>query len=121
MFTPPVKSVVAQMAFMSPAISRVPWVDNDLFFVFDNTELIPASFDALDDMSLAFDWAISPPVADSMAPTSAADLSITDMFRSLKSWIWSDAWVKARSRDCISPSFDEQMQRRYLSFTVAQN
>ena len=31
--TPPVKSVVAHIEFMSPAMSSVPWVDNDLFLV----------------------------------------------------------------------------------------
>ena len=60
---------------------------------------MPANFDALADVSLAFDCAISPAVADIIAFTSAALLSITDMFRFLKSCNWSDAWVKARSRD----------------------
>lgn len=49
---PPVKSVVAQMAFILPAISSVPWVDKDLVLDFDKTSLMPASCNAADDLSL---------------------------------------------------------------------
>ena len=84
---------------MSPAISKVPAVDNDLFFVSANTALMPASFDALAELSCAFNCANSPSDADNIAPTSADDLSITDIFKSLKFWIWSAAWDNAFSRD----------------------
>ena len=43
MFVPPARSVVDHISFMFPAISRVPWVDKDLFLVFDKTSLMPAS------------------------------------------------------------------------------
>lgn len=67
MFVPPAKSVVDQISFMLPAISSVPWVDRDLFFVFDKTSLMPASWDALSDLSCDMDWVYSPAVADVMA------------------------------------------------------
>ena len=91
MFAPPVKSVVAQMALMSPAMSTVPWVDRDLFFVLDKTSLMPASWVALLDLSLLIDWVNSPALADVMALTSAAVLSMTARFKFLKSCNWSDA------------------------------
>ena len=72
-------------------------------------------------MSLASDWAISPMLADNMAFTSVAVLSITARFKFLKSASWSDAWPRARSRDWISLNFDEHIQRRYASLAVAQN
>ena len=97
--TPPVKSVVAQIEFMSPAISNVPWVDNDCFFVPDKTSRMPDNWDDAADESLVTDCANSPDDADSIALTSLAVLSMTDRFRFIKSWIWSDAWAKARSRD----------------------
>ena len=106
---------------MSPAMSNVPAVDNDLFFVSANTALMPANLDALAEVSCAFDCASSPSDADNIAPTSAADLSITDIFKSLKFWIWSVAEDNAFSRDCTSLNFDEQIQRRYWSFAVPQN
>ena len=81
MFVPPAKSDVDQISFMLPAMSSVPWVDNDLFFVFDKTSLIPANADALAGLSLLIDWVNSPVVAVVMAVTSAAVLSITAMFR----------------------------------------
>ena len=43
MFVPPARSVVDHISFMFPAMSRVPWVDKDLFLVFDKTSLMPAS------------------------------------------------------------------------------
>ena len=67
MFVPPVRSVVAQISFMLPAMSSVPWVDRDLFFVFDKTSLMPASWDAAADLSFDIDWVYSPVVADVMA------------------------------------------------------
>ena len=77
MFVPPVRSVVAHTAFMSPAMSSVPWVDRDSDLVFDKTALMPDSCLALSDLSLALACAVSPIVADNIAPTSWADLSIT--------------------------------------------
>lgn len=63
----------------------------------------------------------SPGVADVIALTSAAVLSMTVMFRLWKSDNWSAALDRARSRDWISDSFDEHIQRRYASFAVLQN
>lgn len=85
MFAPDAKSVVAQIAFMSPAMSNVPDVDNEFDFVFAKTALIPASFWADDDLSRAVLAADSPAVAVIMALTSAAVFGITSMFRLLKS------------------------------------
>ena len=82
---PPVKSVVAHIELILPAISNVPWVDNDLFLVLDNTALIPASVWAPLDVSDAFCWVNSPVLAVIMWLTSLAVLSITDRFRFLKS------------------------------------
>lgn len=121
MFVPPAKSVVDQISFMLPAMSSVPWVDRDLFFVFDKTSLMPASWDVAADLSRDIDWVYSPAVADVMAWTSAAVLSMTAIFRLWKSDNWSDALDRARSRDWISDNFDEHMQRRYASFAVPQN
>ena len=81
MLVPPVRFDVDHMELMSPAISSVPWVDNDLFLMFDNTALMPDNALALLDVSLVADWAYSPAVADVMAFTSAAVLSMTVMFK----------------------------------------
>ena len=82
---PDVKSVVAHIAFMSPAISSVPSVDSDFDFVPDKTALIPASCWDDADVSFAVAATVSPSVAVSIALTSAAVLGMTSMFRSLKS------------------------------------
>ena len=62
-----------------------------LFFVLDKTSLMPASWVALLDLSLLIDWVNSPALADVMALTSAAVLSMTARFKFLKSCNWSDA------------------------------
>lgn len=85
MFAPDVKSVVAQIAFISPAMSNVPAVDSDFDFVLVNTSLMPANFWADAELSFVVVAAVSPLVAFSMAETSAAVLGITSMFRFLKS------------------------------------
>ena len=118
---PPVRLVVDQIALMSPAMSRVPWVDKDFFFVLDKTALIPDNCFALSDLSTVFSWVSSPSVADSIALTSWAVLVMTLMFRSLKSCIWSDVCDSARSRDCISDNLPEHTHLRYASSAVAQN
>ena len=55
MFTPPVRSVVVQIEFISPAISSVPWVDKDFDLDFDKTSLMPDSCSAADDLSVVAD------------------------------------------------------------------
>ena len=120
-WAPDVKSVVAHIAFMSPAISNVPWVDRALDLVFDKTSLMPASFCALADVSFFDDAIASPWVAFSIAFTSPAVFGITSMFRSLKSCSWSAVWARVRSRDLMSVRRDEQTHRRYVSFCLAQN
>ena len=82
MFVPPIKSVEFHIAEISPAMSSVPWVDKACFFVLAKTALMPASFFALSDVSWAFSWADSPAVADVIALTSAAVLSMTYIFKS---------------------------------------
>ena len=84
-FTPPAKSVVDQMEFMSPAMSKVPWVDRDFVLVLDKTSLMPASCWAAPELSLITDWVSSPLDADNIAWTSADVLLITARFRSWKS------------------------------------
>ena len=121
MFVPPVKSVVAHMALMSPAMSRVPPMDNDCDLLFAKTSLMPDNFDALSDLSVVVDCLYSPAEADNIAETSFAVLSITDKFRFLKSASWSDAWDNARSRALTSGNLDEHIQRRYVSLAVLQN
>lgn len=120
-WAPDAKSVVAHIAFMSPAMSSVPWVDSALDFVLDKTSLIPASCCALADVSLVADAFDSPAVALSIALTSAAVLGITSIFRFVKSCSWSDVWTRVRSRDFMSARRDEHTHRRYVSFWLAQN
>lgn len=121
MFAPDVKSVVAQIAFISPAMSNVPWVDSDLDFALAKMSLIPLSCFAELDVSLDVAAAFSPSDAVSIALTSAPVFGITSIFKSLKSCNWSDVWDNARSRDCISVRRDEQTHLRYVSFCFAQN
>lgn len=121
MFAPDAKSVVAQIAFISPAISSVPDVDNEFDFVLVKTALMPANFCADDELSCTVDAAVSPAVAFIIALTSAAVLGITSIFRLLKSCNWSDARPSARSRDLMSVSFEEHTHRRYVSSCFAQN
>ena len=99
MFAPSAKSVVDQIAFMSPAMSSVPLVDSDLDFALLKTSLIPLRACADLELSCADDAASSPSLAVSMAFTSAAVLGITSIFKFLKSCRLSDALVSARSRD----------------------
>lgn len=81
MFSPDAKFVVAQIWFMSPAMSSVPNVLNDWLFADDNTSRIPVSFAAESDVSLADSAANSPSDAVSMALTSSAVLGITSIFK----------------------------------------
>ena len=97
---------------MSPAMSNLPWVDNDFVFVPDNTDVMLDSCFALSDVSLVLAWAISPSVADNIAVTSAPVLVMTSMFKSLKSCICVEDCDKARSRDWISVNLDEHMHLR---------
>ena len=99
MFAPSAKSVVDQIAFMSPAMSSVPLVDSDLDFALLKTSLMPLRAVADADLSRADDAANSPVLAVSMALTSAAVLGIISIFKFLKSCRLSDALVNARSRD----------------------
>ena len=69
-------------------MSKVPWVDNDFCLLFDSTLLMFANCSALSDVSFAIDWAYSPAVSVIIAVTSAADLSIVLMLKSLKSCNW---------------------------------
>lgn len=95
---PDVKSVVAHIAFISPAISNVPWVDNAFVLVPDKTSTIPANADADADVSLAVAATDSPAVAVDIAVTSAAVLLIASMLKSANVCNWSDVSVNARSR-----------------------
>lgn len=99
MLAPPASPDVVHIELMSPAMSRVPWVDKDLLLVFDNTSLIPESCFALFELSVVVAWVYSPAVADSMAVTSAAVLLMMSRFRFLKSDNWSAVCPNARSRD----------------------
>lgn len=72
-------------------------------------------------MSWADDAIDSPVVALTMALTSAADLSITPMLKSLKSCNWVAVSDNKFSRDLIWLSLDEHTHLRYVSFCVAQN
>ena len=44
--TPPINPVVDHIVSIVPAMSTVPWVDNDCFFVLDNIALMPDNSDA---------------------------------------------------------------------------
>ena len=85
MFTPPANSVVDHIVFMSPAISRLPWVDKDSRLVFSRTSLMLDNCFALFDLSYAFCCALSPSLADIIDFTSAELLLITSKLRFLKS------------------------------------
>ena len=88
MFAPSAMFVVFQMSFMLPPISSVPAVDNDSDFALFKIALIFDSCCPDADVSLAEDAIASPVVAFIIALTSAADLSIVLMLRSLKSCNW---------------------------------
>lgn len=83
MFEPDARFVVAQIWFMSPAMSSVPRVDRAWDWDDDKTALMPASFCAASDVSIFI--ASSPSLAFSMAFTSSAVLGMTSMFKFLKS------------------------------------
>ena len=102
-------------------MSSVPDVDNACDLVRDKILLIFDNCWADADVSLAFDAINSPSLADIMALTSLADLSITVMFKSWKSCNEFAVWLNKLSRDFIVFNREEQTQRRYVSFWVAQN
>ena len=67
------------------------------------------------------DCVYSPAVAVVIALTWGAVLSITVMLRLWKSVNVFDATDNAFSRERISDSLDEQIQRRYVSSAAPQN
>ena len=101
MFAPSAKSVVFQICLMSPPMSNVPAVDNDLDFVSANTLLILANCWADLDVSLLDAAIVSPAVPVIIDLTSAVDLSITLRLKSLKSCNWFAVCDNRFSRDCI--------------------
>ena len=104
---------------MSPAISSFPWVDKDCDFVVSKTLDIFFNVFALFDLS--FFIAASPSLAESIAFTSPAVFEITLIFKSSKSFKLSDVCDNNFSLACMLDNFEEQTQRRYVSFCVAQN
>ena len=121
MFALPARSDVDHSEFISPAMSRVPWVDKDCFFAWAKTSLMPASCLALFDLSVVVAWVRSPSVAVNIADTSSAFLFTISRFRFLKSVKCSAVCSSVRSRDCIDDNFGEHMHLRYVSLAAAQN
>lgn len=112
MFAPSAILVVFHICLMSPPISNVPDVDKDWDLALDKTELMLANCLADSESSLEYDAITSPLVADIIAETSAADLSMTLRLKSLKSCNWFAVCDNRFSRDLICSSLDEHTQRR---------
>lgn len=97
---------------MLPPMSSVPAVDSDFDFACASTFDMFASCCADWDVSCDAVPMTSPDVAEIIAPTSAAVLSIMLMFRSLKSCIWFAVSDNSFSRDLIWLSRDEHAHLR---------